>query len=155
MTHMLPIYVSVFNYMTADGKYPERIKQPTKDPEFKNLMLRIDRFVDDLNFLFDHIYRSSFSQHAPFVPFLPAIMSGYRPKEVNDKTPGASPTSAHMVGQAVDFHDPNAAMSNFFLSYPEFLYTHDFWMEDPKKTPGWCHLDKKDRGFTNKIRVFK
>ena len=82
------------------------------------------------------------------------VNSGWRPPTVNSCTPGASPTSWHMTGQAVDLHDPQGALDRWCSGdgLPT-LMSLGLWLEHPDSTPGWCHVQLRPPGSGN--RVFK
>ena len=83
------------------------------------------------------------------------INSGWRPPSINMCTPGASATSFHMTGQAVDFHDPENSFDNWLMT-PEGQYTLitlGLWLEHPDDTPGWTHVQILPPPSGN--RVFK
>jgi hypothetical protein len=71
-----------------------------------------------------------------------AVSSGWRPKAVNSATPNASRTSRHMTGCAVDLCDivPERALARWCLRNPLVLAELGLWMEDPRWTPTWVHL---------------
>jgi hypothetical protein len=70
------------------------------------------------------------------------VASGWRPPEVNAATPGASRTSLHMTGQAIDIFDPDGALDAWLMSAPgqAALVRIGLWLEHPDKTPRWAHL---------------
>lgn len=68
------------------------------------------------------------------------ITSGYRPGRFNAAAGGA-PKSGHLVCKAADLADPNGFIDKFIDAHPELLDKHDLWREDPKRTPGWVHVD--------------
>lgn len=71
---------------------------------------------------------------------LRTITSGWRPVEVNAKTPGAAPFSRHMTGQAVDIADPEGDLDEWCLANQDVLASIGLWMEHPASTKGWCHV---------------
>jgi hypothetical protein len=73
------------------------------------------------------------------------INSGWRPPSINACTPGASATSLHMTGEAVDLHDPAGELDAWLLT-PEGQYTLvdlGLWLENPGSTPGWSHVQTR------------
>lgn len=70
------------------------------------------------------------------------VSSGWRPPSLNSVTPGASPRSRHMTGQAIDLYDPDGDLDNFAMSDEgqECLHELGLWLEHPSATKGWCHL---------------
>lgn len=85
------------------------------------------------------------------------VSSGWRPKTINDATPGASKGSAHLTGQAVDIlDDKEQSLAKKVLENLDIAEKHGLWIEDPKRTIGknqnWLHLQtrkaKSGRVFT-------
>jgi hypothetical protein len=69
------------------------------------------------------------------------VNSGWRPPEVNAKTPNAAQTSKHMTGNAVDLADPEGDLDDWCSANDgEGLEKYGLWMEHPAATKGWCHL---------------
>ena len=68
------------------------------------------------------------------------VNSGWRPPAVNAATQNAAARSRHMTGQACDIHDPDGALDNWCVANLPALAKVGLWMEHPKATPGWCHL---------------
>jgi len=75
------------------------------------------------------------------------VSSGWRPGSFNTAAGGAK-ASAHMVALAVDFKDPDGFVDAFAAECDRkaLLKQWGLWLERPENTPGWCHLDCKDRG---------
>jgi hypothetical protein len=71
------------------------------------------------------------------------VSSGWRPPLVNASTPGASTTSLHMTGQALDLFDPRGAIDRWMLSSPQPLIDLGLWVEDSSHTPGWAHIQTR------------
>lgn len=69
------------------------------------------------------------------------VSSGWRPKSVNNATPGAAPKSKHVTGQAIDLYDPDGEIKTWcyenqdILARPEI----DLYIEHPSATKGWLH----------------
>lgn len=116
-------------YLTSSGKYPWRAKHEECTDEVRanalDLITRINYFLKDAKYP-KHVKQSS----------------GFRPSEVNAKTKGASKKSGHMRGESTDLADPDRELALLCLSNLNLLEKHGLWMEDPKFTPGWCHLQK-------------
>lgn len=68
------------------------------------------------------------------------VSSGYRPPEINFATPGAAKKSNHMFCLAVDFRDHDGELDKWCLANLDKLEACGLYLEDPKHTPGWCHL---------------
>lgn len=78
------------------------------------------------------------------------VNSGWRPPEIN-RAVGGSRHSPHLTCQAVDINDPHGELSAWCLNHLDYLESCGLWLEDPKRTPGWVHLDL----IVRKNRVFK
>lgn len=76
------------------------------------------------------------------------VSSGWRPATVNAAIGGAK-KSNHTVGLACDFQDKDGKLAEFALKMDKDgkLKEWGLWLENPKFTKGWIHLDIKDRGF--------
>ncbi len=77
------------------------------------------------------------------------ISSGYRPGRFN-KAAGGAPSSAHMTCEAVDIQDRDGELAKF-LSEEGLLASYGFYMENPSRTPGWCHLQTRATKSGNRI----
>jgi hypothetical protein len=68
--------------------------------------------------------------------------SGWRPAAVNKKTSGASPTSWHMFGKAVDIDDDDEDLDEWLMTEAgqKALVECELWMEHPRDTPRWTHV---------------
>jgi hypothetical protein len=78
--------------------------------------------------------------------------SGWRPPSLNAKTPGASRTSLHMTGQAIDLHDPDGKIARWCMEGThKALSDLGLWLEHPDFTPGWCHLQTKPPPSGNRV----
>lgn len=69
-----------------------------------------------------------------------AVSSGWRPPSINKATEGASPTSKHMTGQAIDIFDPTGEIDLWMLKNPDVLAEIGLWQEAPASTPRWAHV---------------
>ena len=68
------------------------------------------------------------------------VASGWRPSAVNDATCNAAKGSTHLTGQALDTKDPNRRFAKWCLQNLHELEEIGLWMEDPRWTPTWVHL---------------
>jgi hypothetical protein len=68
------------------------------------------------------------------------VASGWRPPEVNSKTPGAARASKHMTCQAIDINDDEGELDNWCMNNQDKLEEIGLWLEHPSATKGWCHL---------------
>jgi uncharacterized protein YcbK (DUF882 family) len=113
--------------MNRDKLYPDDFTQEISD--------NIDKLLIPLN-KFRELYGKSM-----------VVSSGWRPASVN-KTIGGAPKSNHVLGLACDFKDPEGLLDAFAMQLDASgeLKKLGLWLENPKNTPGWIHLDIKDRG---------
>ncbi len=83
------------------------------------------------------------------------VSSGWRPESIN-KSVGGAKKSNHMVGLACDFKDPKGEIDAFAVEMDKAgkLKEWGLWLEHPDNSPGWIHLDIKDRG-NRKSNIFK
>lgn len=82
------------------------------------------------------------------------IASGWRPKSVNDGIAHASATSLHLSGLGVDLRDTRErALARFCLRNLELLTQLELWMEDPRWTPTWVHLQAGAPRSGNRVFV--
>lgn len=79
------------------------------------------------------------------------IVSGWRPSSINAATKGASPTSRHVLCQAGDLEDNNRELMGWCLNNPDLLERVGVWMEDPRDTPTWIHLQTVPPKSGNRI----
>ena len=83
----------------------------------------------------------------------PAISSGYRPPEVNAATEGAAKRSNHMVCRAVDIHDHGGTLAKWCLANLDLLEHLELWMEAPRYTYGWVHLQSVPPRSNNRVFI--
>lgn len=82
------------------------------------------------------------------------VASGWRPPAVNDATTNAAAHSKHRTGQAVDLVDvAPRLLARWCLSHLEDLETIGLWMEDPRWTPSWVHLQLVPPGSGKRVYV--
>lgn len=65
--------------------------------------------------------------------------SGWRPASVNSAAGGAA-KSKHLSGQAIDVRDVDKLFQNWCMANLDVLEELGLWMEHPRDTPTWCHL---------------
>lgn len=71
------------------------------------------------------------------------VSSGWRPPQINTKAGGAA-RSCHLSGEAIDLYDPDGKLDEFCLAASHWVLRElGLWLEDPKATPGWCHVQTK------------
>lgn len=73
------------------------------------------------------------------------ISSGWRPISINANTKGAAKASYHAKGLAIDIKDPNGDLGKLMRKHKRIRAKYKIWLENPDKTPGWCHCDLGDR----------
>lgn len=78
------------------------------------------------------------------------VTSGYRPGSFN-KNAGGAKNSAHLTCEAADLADPDRSFAKWCLDNLDVLERAGLWMEDPKYTKGWVHLQTRPVS----VRVFK
>lgn len=61
---------------------------------------------------------------------------GFRPP--NSGT--GAPNSTHKTAHAVDVYDPQRRFASWCLAHLDRVREHGLYMEDPRWTPGWVHL---------------
>ena len=66
--------------------------------------------------------------------------SGWRPAGINDVTSNAAAHSRHITAQAGDVADSNRKFAQWCISSIDVLVNIGLWMEDPRWTPTWVHL---------------
>lgn len=78
------------------------------------------------------------------------VSSGYRSPEINKATAGSAKNSAHMSLQACDFKD-DGSIFEFIKKDPTILERCNLYMEDPRWTPTWIHLQVRKPASGNRI----
>lgn len=71
------------------------------------------------------------------------VSSGWRPAAINAKITNAAKRSNHMRGKAVDIADVGQNLSTYLLANLGKLEKYGLWMEDPKSTKTWVHLQSE------------
>lgn len=74
---------------------------------------------------------------------LVCFTSGWRPRKVNEATPGAAKFSLHISGEAIDLSDPDGSIDEWCVSNTRILRELGLFMEHPSATKGWCHVQSK------------
>lgn len=80
------------------------------------------------------------------------VSSGYRPGRYNSNAGGAA-KSSHLTCEAVDFADPNGSFALWCLDNLATLKKAGLFMEDPRWTPGWVHLQSRKVRSGNRVFV--
>ncbi|MBC7729136.1 MAG: hypothetical protein H7242_16305 [Microbacteriaceae bacterium] len=81
------------------------------------------------------------------------LTSGWRPPDINACTSGASATSLHMTGEAADVFDPGDKLDAWLMSGPgqAVLIELGLWLEHPRDTPGWAHVQIRPPGSGRRV----
>lgn len=61
--------------------------------------------------------------------------------------------SSHLYGCAVDIADPKGELSKWLIKNKHLLVNYGLWMEDPKHTPTWTHLQTYAPKSFNRIFI--
>ena len=124
--------ITLQNYLTASGKYPERATHPEATDEVKAnaeaLLEKVNNFLAELGI--DN----------------PIVSSGFRPSDVNAALANSAKKSLHMQGRAIDIADPHGELDKLIEANNELKKKYGLWQESPAATSTWAHLDDKDRG---------
>lgn len=88
----------------------------------------------NLTMLLDALNRFRASYGKPMI-----VTSGYRPPAINAAVGGAR-KSNHMLCLAADFRDTDGSLDAYCMKNIDLLEACGLWIEDPKSTPGWCHM---------------
>ncbi len=104
--------------MGRDVKYP---LTPDCEKNWPILLGYVNELEDELQMLFE-------------------VDSGYRPKEINDKCKNAAPNSWHIYCAAIDIKDPRQYLGRLLYANKGLLEKYNLYMEHPKATPTWVHL---------------
>jgi hypothetical protein len=113
------------DWLTSSGRFPWRA---THIEVTEQLKTNAQAYLDKLNAVIVALY----IKNAKF-------SSGFRPSDVNKKTPNAALHSNHVTGHAGDLEDPRGDIYYVFALNLELLAQHGLYMENSKDTLGWCH----------------
>jgi hypothetical protein len=130
------------DYLTSSGKYPERANHVECTPEIKDkaldLMTKVNSCLLELGI---HNAKAS---------------SGFRPSDVNKKTKNAAGKSNHMDADAIDLEGPQLGkmLQADYEKKKEnsLLVKHGLYLEHPNYTKSWTHL--QDEAPKSGKRVF-
>lgn len=70
-------------------------------------------------------------------------------QRINPKAMGSS----HLYGCAVDIADPDGKLAKWLNAHNELLGRRGLWMEDPRYTKGWVHLQTYAPKSMNRVFV--
>ena len=68
------------------------------------------------------------------------VSSGYRSPAINAAVPGSAKRSLHMECAALDIRDVDGRVRDYVLANLALLKQAQLWLEDPRWTPIWIHL---------------
>ncbi len=134
--------LKVEDFITASGKYPERLNSP--ELLTNNVMINLHKLRFSINSLF---YKLNYNKDL-------VISSGFRPSSINAALPNSAKKSAHMTGLAVDLSDPDGSLDKLLVDNIDVLKSLNLWLEDPASTVGWAHIDLVQRVPRDK-NIFK
>jgi uncharacterized protein YcbK (DUF882 family) len=133
--------VNLTDYITASGKYKDRLLSPELTKEIKdNAIVLLNR----VNQLLKELGVTSVS-----------VSSGFRPSAVNAKIKGSAKKSLHLLGKAIDILDPNHELYKKIEAKPELLKKYGLWMEHKDNAPTWVHLDISSLRTDRPVRIFR
>lgn len=80
--------------------------------------------------------------------------SGWRPPSINDATANAAKNSKHETALAMDVRDvAGRAFAGWCLCNLKKLEAIGLWMEDPRWTPTWVHLQIVPPGSGRRVYI--
>lgn len=146
-----PPVISYEDYVTAKGRYPDRLNIPELTSEVKT---NITELLNKVNDLLNELNITNVD-----------VSSGFRPSEVNAKVLNAAKKSLHTTGQAIDIIDTkDQKLSKKLQEDAEknkensLITKYGLWLEHPQHTIGkntnWCHLDTSKSRKNRPVRVF-
>jgi uncharacterized protein YcbK (DUF882 family) len=125
--------ISMEDYITASGKYPERLKSPELTDEVKSnanlLLMGVSNFLKEIGIDPDKV----------------KVSSGFRPSDVNASIKGAAKKSSHLIGNAIDLEDFDGKIDEAVAKHSELLRKYGLFQENPDNTKNWCHIDRAVR----------
>ena len=123
--------ITLEEYLTSSGAYPERAKSPELTEEFltnaRKLLVNVNPFLYELGI------------------FKVKVSSGFRPSYVNERVKNAAKRSLHMQCLAVDIlDDANQTIATTCAANPDLMRKYNLFLESPAHTKGkntnWIHL---------------
>lgn len=82
-----------------------------------------------------------------------SVNSGWRPTAVNDGTANAAKGSKHLTAQACDLPDADRTLTQWCVDNLDVLKQIGLWMEDPRWTPTWTHLQTVAPGSGRRVFI--
>lgn len=129
--------ITLNDYITASGKYPERLKSPELTDEVKK---NAQQLLDKVNALLKDLNLKDIK-----------VSSGFRPSAVNANIKGAAKKSNHLIGNAIDLLDPKNKLDELFMNNLKLLEKHGLYLEHPSKTNTWSHLQQVPPASGNRV----
>ena len=82
------------------------------------------------------------------------VASGWRPNGINEATSNAAKHSKHLTAHGCDVKDiPSRAFARWCLRNEDLLVEIGLWMEDPRWTPTWVHLQDIPPGSGKRVYI--
>lgn len=81
------------------------------------------------------------------------VASGWRPDAINECTSNAGKCSSHISGCGLDTRDPQRLFARWCLRNLDKLEKIGLWMEDPRWTPTWVHLQTYAPKSGNRVYI--
>lgn len=129
--------ITLNDYITASGKYPERLKSSELTDEVKK---NAQKLLDKVNALLKDLNLKDIK-----------VSSGFRPSAVNANIKGAAKKSNHLSGNALDLLDPKNKLDELFMNNLKLLEKHGLYLEHPSKTNTWSHLQQVPPASGNRV----
>jgi hypothetical protein len=85
--------------------------------------------------------------------YSPVLASGWRPDRYNHLIPNSAKKSRHITCEAVDLRDPDGFLAAFAKRRIDLLEELGLYMEDPRYTPKWVHLQTRAVPSGNRIFI--
>jgi len=120
------VIISYEDYITAQGKYPDRLKSPELTEDLKknaeSLLLYVNEFLEYIGVTYVN------------------VSSGFRPSDINKTVSGAGAKSNHLICLAIDIKDDGCVLWQKFLDNLDKAQELGIFAEDKRWTPSWLHL---------------
>lgn len=126
-------------WMGRDRKFAGELTDAIK-ANAADTVSRIEHLVD--------LYCADTSEPRPAV-----WASGWRPKGVNARTSNAALRSRHITAQAGDVRDIKRRFARWCYASQAQLAECGLWMEDPRWTPTWVHLQTVPPGSGRRVYI--
>ena len=81
--------------------------------------------------------------------------SGWRPPSVNERTKNAASKSTHITAEGCDLQDDRKtrALATWCIYNLSILANIGLWMEDPRWTPDWVHVQTRPPGSKRRVYI--